>query len=60
MFDHSLQSITLEKVNQDIMKITNFENCYFSQVKFIDFNSVLMGIKPSQPELLSYFRKIKN
>lgn len=59
IFDHSLKHITLESLNQDLAQTSNLNACWISKLQFVEFDTVLLGIKPSQPVLLSYFRGIE-
>jgi len=56
VFDQTLDFLNLTKINQDIAENQDFKNCFFSKLSFIEFKDVAMGMKPSQPILLSHFR----
>jgi hypothetical protein len=55
VFDTTL-GVTLAELNQALKSTTEFKNCVFSKIAYIEFKDVVQGIKPSQPVLLHYFR----
>ena len=56
IFDTTLNTIQLEEINQALKKSDILKNCAFSKLEFIEYTTVAMGVKPSQPVLLYYFR----
>lgn len=59
IFDKSLNHVTIEDINYELGHADQFKNCFLSKLEFIDFEAVAMGVKPSQPVLLWYFRGLK-
>jgi len=59
IFDKSLNNVKIENINYELGQSDQFKNCFLSKLEFIDFEAVAMGVKPSQPVLLWYFRGLK-
>lgn len=56
IFDKSLDYVTIDSINCELKKFSGLEDCAFDKLQLINFEDVAMGIKPSQPVLLWYFR----
>jgi hypothetical protein len=56
---NNTKKISLSELNQEL--INNFGNhCTISKLENFKFDSVMQGIKPSQPVLIYFFRQLQN
>lgn len=59
VFDKNL-TVTLDRLNRALQSSDKLKDCFFSKLDYIEFESVVQGIKPSQPVLLYHFRGLHN
>jgi hypothetical protein len=58
VFDDKYKNLTANEINSTLSLSDELKHCVLSKVDFIEFEKVYQGIKPSQPVLLFYFRKL--
>jgi hypothetical protein len=59
IFDKYLNDVTIDSINRALQQSPGFEHCAFDKLQLIEFENVVMGMKPSQPVLLWYFRGLQ-